>query len=42
MTAEACHTGVDGTFSSAVTEESCSGSCESLPADKDHPTPWSC
>lgn len=25
-----------GLLSSAVTEESCSGSCESLPADKDH------
>lgn len=36
MTAEACHTGMDGTFSSEVTEESCSGSCESLPAYKDH------
>lgn len=36
MTAEACHTGMDGTSSSAVTEESCSSNCESLPADKDH------
>lgn len=36
MTAEVCHTGMDGTPSTAVTEESCSGSCESLPADKDH------
>lgn len=36
LTSEACHTGMDGTFSSVVTEESCSGSCESLPSDKDH------